>query len=157
MQFLLIGLAVLAGLSNPIQSAANAALNKAMQQVIPAALAIYGVAIVCLLLCAPFLGLSLREVGPKLGSIPWWAWVGGICNAIFVLAAALATQRVGSAVFTVTAACCAVVLSILLDRAGIMGLHQHPITWLRLVGGAMAVSCSSASIRVAGPRTRRRR
>ena len=139
MQFLLIGLAVLAGLSNPIQSAANAALNKSLQQVVPAALLIYGVALCCLLLCAPFLGLSLRELGPRMAGAPWWAWLGGICNAMFVLAAALATQRVGSAVFTVTAACCAVVLSIVLDRAGIMGLQQHPITLLRLFGGAMAV------------------
>ncbi len=139
MQFLLVGLAALAGLSNPIQSAANSALNKSLQQVIPAALAIYGVAICCLLLCAPFLGLSLRDVGPKIGATPWWAWLGGICNAIFVLAAALATQRIGSAVFTVTAACCAVVLSIALDRAGIMGLQQHPLNLLRLLGGALAV------------------
>lgn len=139
MQFVLIGLAVLAGLSNPIQSAANAALNKAMQQVIPAALTIYAVAIVGLLCCAPFLGLSLRDLGPRFGAIPWWAWVGGLCNALFVLAAALATQRVGSAVFTVTAACCAVVLSIILDWGGIMGLHQHPLSVLRLLGGAMAI------------------
>ena len=139
MQYLLIGLAALAGLSNPIQSAANAALNKSLQQVIPAALTIYAVAICSLLVCAPFLGFSVRDLGPKWAAAPWWAWLGGICNALFVLAAALATQRVGSAVFTVTAACCAVVLSILLDRAGIMGLQQHPITLLRLLGGAMAI------------------
>lgn len=139
MRWLLIGLAVLAGLSNPVQSVANAGLNKAPGQVVPAALAIYGVALCGLLLCAPFLGLSLRDLGARTARAPWWAWLGGLCNLMFVLAAALTTQKVGSAVFTVTAACCAIVLSIVLDRAGIMGLQPHPVNWLRMLGGAMGV------------------
>lgn len=139
MQALLVGLAVMAGLSNPFQSAANAGLNKALGQVVPAALVIYAVALCSLLLCAPFLGLSFRGFAGRAAGAPWWVWVGGLCNMMFVLAAALATQQIGSAVFTVTAACCAVVTSIALDRLGVMGLHQHPVTLLRLLGGAMAV------------------
>ena len=41
--------------------------------------------------------------------------------------------------FTVTAACCAIVLSIFLDRFGILGLDVHPLSLLRLLGGGMAV------------------
>ncbi len=139
MQWLLVGLAALAGLSNPVQSAANAGLNKAMGQVVPAAAAIYAVAVAGLLLCAPFLGLSLRGLGAGAAGAPWWAWLGGPCNLMFVVAAALCTQKIGSAVFTVTAACCAVVLSIVMDRLGVMGLEPHPLSWMRLLGGAMAV------------------
>jgi len=139
MQWLLYPLAVLAGLSNPVQSASNAGLNKTLGQVVLAALVIYGVALAGLLACAPFLGVSLRGVGGKLAEAPWWAWVGGLCNLCFVLTAALCTQKIGSAMFTVTVACSAVVLSIVLDRFGVMGLEEHPITWMRLLGGAMAV------------------
>jgi bacterial/archaeal transporter family-2 protein len=139
MQWLLYPLALLAGLSNPIQSAANAGLNRSLGQVVAALLVIYAVALAGLLLCMPFLGLSLREAGARLGSVPWWAWVGGLCNLCFALAGALCTQRIGSATFTVIVACTAVVLSIVLDRFGVMGLKEHPINWMRLAGGAMAV------------------
>lgn len=139
MQWLLLPLAVLAGLSNPIQSAANAGLNKSLGQVAAAALVIYGVAIVGLLLCLPVLGWTLRDFGGKLTTVPWWAWIGGLCNLSFVIAGALCTQKLGSATFTVTVACSAIVLSMILDRLGLMGLEQHPITWLRVLGGALAV------------------
>ena len=92
MKWLLVGLAVLAGLSNPIQSASNAGLNKALGSVLPAALAIYGIALCGLLLCVPFLGLHWREVGAKAAGAPWWVWLGGLCNLVFVLAAALTTR-----------------------------------------------------------------
>lgn len=139
MHLLLILFVVLAGLSNPVQSAANAGLNKALGQVVPAALVIYAVALTGLLLCAPFLGVSLRGLGSKAAAAPWWVWLGGICNLMFVLAGALATQKVGSAVFTVTVASCAIALSLVLDSYGLLGLEQHPLTWIRLLGGAMAI------------------
>ena len=135
----LIALTVLAGLSNPIQSASNSGLNKAVGQVIPAVLAIYVVALIGLAACAPFFGLSLRDLPAKAVAAPWWAWLGGLCNLMFVMAATIATKQIGSAVFTVTATSCAVVLSIILDQVGILGLDQHPASILRLVGGAMAI------------------
>lgn len=139
MNWLLYPLAVLAGLSNPVQSAANAGLNKALGQVVAAACCIYLVAACALLALAPFLGLSLRGLLGKALAAPWWVWIGGLCNLLFVLAGALCTQKIGSAVFTVTVACSAIVLSILLDRWGVMGLSPHPLSWMRLLGGAMAV------------------
>ena len=139
MNALLIALAVLAGVTNPVQSAANAGLHKALGQVLPAILCIYAIAFVALLLCAPFLGISFRGLGAKAAEAPWWAWLGGLCNLLFVLTASVATQKLGSAVFTVTAACVAVILSLALDRFGLLGLAPHPLTWVRILGGFMAV------------------
>ena len=139
MNFLLIGLAALAGLSNPIQSAANAGLNKSLGQLVAVALAIYGIALVALLLVSPFFGLSLRDLPARAAGAPWWAWVGGLCNLLFVIAGALATKQVGSAVFTVTVTSCAIVLSVVLDQFGLLGLEHHSISVLRLVGAAMAI------------------
>ncbi len=139
MQWFLIGLAVIADLSNPIQSAVDAGLNKALGQLLPSVIIIYGVALVGLMVCSPFLAISLRGLGSKATGAPWWVWIGGLCNLIFVLAAATATQKVGSAVYTVIVACCAIVLSILLDRFGVLGLKPHPLTVWRLAGGAMAM------------------
>jgi transporter family-2 protein len=139
MKWLLMGLAIAAGLSNPIQSAANAGLKKSLGQVMPSAIAIYAVALVTLLVVSPFLGLSLRGLPVRAMGAPWWVWLGGICNAVFVLSAAMATQKIGSATFTVTVACCAIVLSLVLDQTGAFGLQPHPINALRMLGGAMAI------------------
>ena len=99
-------------------------------------LAIYLVALVALAVLAPLLGLSVRGVGQRIAVVPWWAWVGGVCNLIFVVAGAVATRRIGSATFTIVTLVCAVLLSLLLDQLGIMGLEQRPATALRLLGGA---------------------
>ena len=136
----LVGLACAAGLSNPIQSAANAALHKALSQNILVVLAIYGVALGGLAVLSPFLGVSVRGLGGRLSGVPWWAWTAGLCNLLFILASATATKQIGSATFTVVALVSAVVLSILLDQFGIMGLEQRPATMLRIVGGALAVA-----------------
>ena len=132
----LIAIAALAGLVIPIQSAANAQLTKGLGQVVVSALAIYVVALFGLLLCTPFLGVSLRGLGPKATGLPWWAWIGGLCNLAFVLVAALTTQRIGAATFTVTITSAAVILSIALDHFGLLGLPQHPASWLRAAAGA---------------------
>ncbi len=50
-QVLLYGLALLAGISNPLQSAANAALNKGIGQPLAATLVVYAVALCGLLIC----------------------------------------------------------------------------------------------------------
>jgi bacterial/archaeal transporter family-2 protein len=138
MKAFLFALAALAGLSNPIQSAANAGLNKALGPALTG-FVVYTVAVGGLLCLSPFLGLSLRDAGSRFAAVPWWAWVGGLCNVTFVLAGALATKQIGSAAFTVTTLTCAVVLSIVLDKFGIMGLDERPITTLRLLGGALAI------------------
>ena len=142
MQALFFGLAFLAGLSNPLQSAANAALNKGLGQPLLSVVVVYAVAIAGLLVCAGIAmvsGVSLTGFGP-LRTIPWWAFVGGLCQLTFTLAAAVSTQKMGSAAFTVTVLVVAVVLSIVLDANGLMGLPMREASWPRLLGAVLAVA-----------------
>lgn len=139
MSFLYYGLAIFAGLVNPIQSAANAALNKGTGQPVLSGLVIYGVGVCGLLLLAPFLGLSFRDLGGRVGTLPWWAFVGGLCNLTFVMAAAVATREIGSGPFTVATSVFAIVLSVVLDKYGLMGLEAQALTWQRVLGAAMAI------------------
>ena len=143
MQILFYGLAMLAGLSNPLQSAANVAVNKGLGQPVLAALLVYAVAACGLVACiaiAAVAGLSFTDLPGKIGKLPWWAFVGGLCQLTFTLVAAVSTQKVGSAAFTVTVLVVAVVLSVLLDRYGLMGLPVRDATWPRLLGAALAIS-----------------
>ena len=142
MQILFYGLALLAGLSNPLQSAANAALNKGVGQPLATGLVVYAVAVCGLLVCvgvAAVAGASFGGLG-KLGGLPWWVFVGGLCQLTFTLAAAVSTQKIGSASFTVTGLVVAIVLSIALDKWGLMGLPGRDATWPRLLGAALAIA-----------------
>ena len=141
MQALFYGLAVVAGLSNPLQSAANAALNKGVGQPLATAVVVYAVALCGLLVCAGIAAvssISFDGLG-KLSGLPWWAFIGGLCQLTFPLVAAVRTQKIGSAGFTVAVLVVAVVLSIVLDKYGLMGLPIRDATWPRMLGAALAI------------------
>lgn len=137
--FLLYGLAVLAGPGNPLQSAANAGLNKALGNPVVPAGCIYAVAVVTVAVVAVVWGFPVGAALGKMGEVPWWAWIGGAFGVVFVFAGALATKQIGASPFTVTTLVTAVVLSIGLDHFGLMGLEQHPASWQRLLGGCLAM------------------
>ena len=139
MQWILGLFAVLAGISNPLQSGSNSALNKAIGSPVPAALIVYLVGGACVLACTPFLGLGTRGAGAKLLGLPWWAFIGGVCNALFLLCTLLVTRKLGSATFTTAVVIAAVITSLALDHWGLMGFPVRPATPLRLVGGLLAV------------------
>ena len=70
MGYLLYVLAVVAGLSVPVQSAANSALNKGLGQVAAVLLVVYGVALLGLLASLPFLSLLLGPAVQKASARP---------------------------------------------------------------------------------------
>ncbi len=139
MQALFVALAMLAGLSNPIQSAANATLNKTLGHPLLALVVVYAVAIAGLLIGLVVTGTPMRALVEKGGGIPWWAYVAGICNLTFAVAGAAATQKIGSGAFTVTVLVTAVVVSIVLDHYGWLGLPVHEAGWPRIAGAVLAI------------------
>lgn len=130
-------IAVVSGLSNPVQSAANAALNKATHQPLLTAIATLLVVVACY---AAVRGLSFAPLREAATTLPWWVYVGGACNIVFVLASAVATQKIGSGAFTVTTLVSAVILSIVLDGNGLMGPQHHPVTWPRIVRAGLSIA-----------------
>jgi transporter family-2 protein len=137
----LLGLfAVLAGISNPLQSGSNSALQKSLQAPVVCALLVYAVGTACLILCVPFLGFPLREAGAKLGRVPWWVFIGGACNALFLVSTLMVTKKLGSATFTTIVVIAAVVTSLLLDHFGLLGFEVREATPLRIAGGVVAIA-----------------
>lgn len=140
MSILLWITAIVAGISNPLQSASNSELLKRMEAPIVAAFTVYLVGATCLLLAAPFVGLPVRSAVGKLHGVPWWVAIGGLCNVTFLLASLTVTKKLGSGTFTTLVVVSAVVTSVLLDHFGLLGLDQRPLTPLRGVGCALAVA-----------------
>ncbi|OXC72415.1 DMT family transporter [Caballeronia sordidicola] len=139
MHWLLALFAVLAGISNPLQSGSNSALLKTTQAPIVAAFIVYTIGTLCLLACIPFLGFQLKATAAKLGDVPWWAYIGGICNALFLMCSLLITKKLGSATFTTIVVISAVITSVLLDHFGLLGFEVRPATGLRIIGAGLSV------------------
>ena len=139
MAWLLSAFAILAGISNPLQSGSNSALLKGVGAPVVAAFVVYAVGAACLLACIPFLGFPLRGAAARVGGLPWWVFIGGICNAVFLMATLLVTKRLGSATFTTLVVVSALVTSLVLDNYGLMGFEVRAASWPRILGGALAV------------------
>lgn len=130
---------MLAGISNPLQSGSNSALLKGIHEPIVAAVVVYLVGAACLAACVPFFGFGVRPALSRLGGVPWWAYIGGICNALFLMCSLLITRKLGSATFTTVVVISAVVTSVALDHFGLMGFEVRAASALRLVGAGLAI------------------
>lgn len=136
---ILIGLfTVLAGILTTVQSGANATLNKSLGQPIVAALVVVATNLVVYMAVALFVGLGWPGAD-RIAQTPWWAWLGGVFGAVYVLAAIFFAERLGAAVFTGLTVTAGIATSILLDHLGWVGFAQHPAGPWRILGGAIMV------------------
>jgi transporter family-2 protein len=75
-----------------------------------------------------------------IGSGPWWAYLGGACGAVFVVATLLAAPRVGVTTTFVAVIAGQVVASALIDRFGWLGQPVVPLSADRLIAIALLVA-----------------
>ena len=86
--------------------------------------------------CWPGSSSPPGEVGGLSGTfdVRWYYLLGGVLGAAYVLTALIVVKEIGAggtAAATITGQ---LILSIVLDRLGVLGLEETPITWERLAG-----------------------
>ena len=127
-----------------LQPVVNAGLGRATGNV---AAALVSFAIGTLLLAA-IVGLSGQMAG--LGStfeVPWYYLLGGVLGVAYVFTALVVVSQIGAggvAAATITGQLTA---SILLDRLGVLGLDQEPITVERILGVALLLAGTYLNVR----------
>jgi transporter family-2 protein len=65
---------------------------------------------------------------------PWWMWIGGILGAIYVAAAAVLISKLGSAVLFTIVIFGQLVMAVIMDQYGWIGLEKHPVNAQRVAG-----------------------
>ena len=132
MPFLLLLVALAAGVANPFQSGLNAELNKQLGKPLWATLSVYATSLATLLL----IQLFVRQAVPadRISSVPWWAWLGGAVSIISTIIGLTLAQKLGSTLFTGASLSASLVTSVLLDQFGLIGFKQHTASPGRLVG-----------------------
>ena len=85
---------------------------------------------------------SLQRVGVNedlVRGLPWWAWIGGLCGAVFVTAAAYAAPRIGVASMLTLAVASQLLMAVILDQAGAFGVPQRDISGGRIAGVVLVI------------------
>ncbi len=138
MHYLLYGLAVLAGLMNPIQAGCVSAMNKVIER--PFTVGIVSAAATGVVTVSGALLLGQFGFGGKAAQVPWWAWFGGIAGSVFLLSQPVAAQKIGAGPFIGLSVTAALTASVLIDNYGWLGFTPHAATLPRLLGAALMIA-----------------
>jgi transporter family-2 protein len=139
MQWLAIVFALVAGAANPFQSATNAELKTQLTQPLWATLWVYASGLLGVLLLQAFARQPLPTAQQAAGA-HWWAWTGGLISIIATMAGLMLAQKLGSGVFTGLSITASILVSLLIDHFGLMGLRQHAASPMRILGSVLMVA-----------------
>lgn len=138
MAWLAVLVALVSGAANPVQSAAHGQLNKQLQQTTWATIVIYAVG----LLGSLAIQLFVRQPIPlaEASRVSWWAWTGGVVSIVSTVAALTLVQKLGSGLFTSIGVTASLVVSVVLDKFGWLGMKPHPTSPGRLIGCGLLIA-----------------
>lgn len=131
---LLIALAL--GLILPVQAGLNAQLARAAGHPVWSALISFAIGTLSLMLYAIFQRLPLNLL-VNLRTLPWYAWLGGVIGAVYVVSILLLLPRLGLALSFSLIIAGQLLISLLLDHFGLLGLPVQSISAGRLLGAAL--------------------
>ena len=135
----LASLAVVAGISFVVQGGVNARLRGALGSPNWAALISYAGGTLVMALVV----LAARDPLPTLAAVvrsPWWAWLGGLFGAVYVVIIILLLPRLGAAALFALFVLGQMIASLAFDQVGAVGVPRHPIDALRVAGVLMLVA-----------------
>lgn len=129
--------AVLVGAGLTIQVGMNATVRVALGSPVIATIVNFAVGLVALLLFA--VGTHARIVPGSVGSVPAWAWFGGLLGALFVASTTVLGPRLGAAALLALTLFGQMLAALIVDHYGAIGFPHNPITLTRLTGAVLLV------------------
>ncbi len=141
MALFFIVLAVLAGGMLPVQGVVNAQLGRVLDNVVLATLISFVVGSLTLLVV--FLARNNWTDGSglqRLPQVPPVLYIGGILGAFYVTLVALLIPKIGVANTMIAIILGQVLLSLLLDHFGFLGIEVREVNWLRILGASLVLS-----------------
>jgi bacterial/archaeal transporter family-2 protein len=127
-----IGLMVVAGSFIALQAPINGMLGRTVGTFAAASVS-FAIGTVTLVAITVLVGGGFGDIG-EARSLSWYYLIGGVLGALYVTSA-LATVRVlGAGGVTAGTITGQLVTAVVIDRLGVLGLEQRPLSALRLVG-----------------------
>lgn len=138
MRWAFLGVAMLGGVLVAVQAVINNRMRQSLDgDALATALLSFGVGLLCLgtALLARELGQpSLRGIAEGLPQAPWWAWLGGLCGAGYVLSIVLGVPRIGVAWTLGGVLVGQQLCALMVDSFGLSGLAPMAVDWRRVMG-----------------------
>jgi bacterial/archaeal transporter family-2 protein len=123
-----VGAGCLVGMQAPI----NSRLGKSVGSV-EAATVSFLVGTVALVLILLIVRGGVGGLG-RIGGAPWWALVGGLLGAVYVSVALVAVRTLGASGLTAVVICGQLVISVVIDRFGLLGVARQAVGVQRIAG-----------------------
>lgn len=131
----LLLLAALGGAAIALQALVNARLQLSAGNPILAATISFAVGLAGLLLV-----LGTQSVGfHGLTHTPWWAWMGGLLGAFYIVLSILLVPRIGAAALISSAVLGQMVFSLIADHYGLLGVQVRAASPTRLLGAVLLI------------------
>jgi transporter family-2 protein len=129
---------VFGGAATALQAPTNAKMMTAVGSPVNAAFVSFAVGTAALGILAVV--LQTRPDMAASRALPWYAWVGGLYGAIFVVAAAWGVPRLGVATTITLMVTGQLLLSLALDHFGVLGVPKQPLNLGRVAGVALVLA-----------------
>lgn len=142
--WLAVAFAVVCGALNALQSRVNGGLGRALGDGFLAAAISFGTGLVILAVIMLFSpvgrqGFVRLRSAVRERTLPWWALLGGISGAFYVLSQSFTAALLGVALFTVGVVCGQTISGLLIDRLGIGPGARRKFTVPRVLGAVLAL------------------
>jgi bacterial/archaeal transporter family-2 protein len=139
MRFLLYFCALVAGALLPMQAGINAQLKQHLGTPVQAVCISVVVSAIALWLYLPIARVPFPTLA-ALASVPPWAWVGGgLCGAAYLPVTLVLAQRLGAGTLFALVIAGNMLMSVVLDHFGWLGLPMHQANPIRLFGLSLLV------------------
>jgi transporter family-2 protein len=129
-----VGAGALVGMQAPINSRLGKSVGTAQ-----AATFSFLVGTAALLVVASFWKGGLGGLG-HVGRAPWWALIGGLLGAVYVTVALVAVRTLGASGLTAVVITGQLIISVVIDRFGLVGVARQQIGTSRIVGLVLLVA-----------------
>lgn len=134
--YFFIILAILAGMAMPTQAVINSKLADSTGNPILAAFISFAVGTVALFLYILLTGIPLSDLATAKNAPPV-AWIGGFLGAFFVSVMATIVPRTGVALTFSMAVAGQMLITLLIDHFGWLGVAEKPINLMRVLGAVL--------------------
>jgi transporter family-2 protein len=118
-----------------MQAPINAGLGRAVGS-LPAASFSFAIGLFALVAITLVAGEGFGRIG-EIGGLSWYYLIGGLLGAVYVTTVLITVRTLGAGGVTAATITGQLTLSVVLDRLGILGLHQRELTPGRVVGVAL--------------------
>lgn len=136
MKWLFLAAALAAGMMAPVQAGLNAKMGRALDDPFYAALISFFVGTLGLLAYGLLTRMEFTAVR-QASAVHWTVWLAGLLGAFYVTAIIIVTPKLGAALTFGLVVAGQLLMAVLLDHFGLLGIPVQAFSWQRLLGIAL--------------------